>query len=477
MSLIDTLKALAITVRNEKKKEANSAVRIGDLFIAIIDFIRGFISGQIRQEGVDTYNDTSEGKTSLLNTYTKPEIGWTVLVRNDEKNGEKAVLYQWNGKNWIDLEQPIMLDDVATREEVLNRELVSETRNNVFLKGNTRSNLIVMSPSGNISKWTQGFAMVSEYIPIPEWADTIYTYSDQSQSGLNSVLKNDTNDSSGGTFIQLPIDGKTDIEKEAYKYLVVTIVRDSDVNYLPNLDNIRIGFTPKFKDNTIRDTLIDVRTLSKDYNCFERYKDDDTDKIVLYDSKDGVGRVTESNYLRSVISLKLTGFDNSKPHKLTLLRRGRYLASIPENSYDYSIIISVFDNEVWSRAAYFRDYAMKYNPEIKENGINEFSMSLDSGHKIEAVIDYSFIPNNSSGWLQGTEDGEPNFIIKRECFVTNEVPQNLIDRLTTIEDKIGEIEINREDWVKNIPVSDNGSDIELGYAYIDESTGSINVKV
>lgn len=129
MSLIDTLRALAITVRNEKKKEANSAVRIGDLFLAIIDFIKGLASGQIRQEGVDTYNDTSGGKTSLLNKYPIPQIGWTILVRNDETNGGKASLYQWNGSRWINLETVVYNDDVATQKDL--SEIMSQ-RNNQF---------------------------------------------------------------------------------------------------------------------------------------------------------------------------------------------------------------------------------------------------------------------------------------------------------------------------------------------------------
>lgn len=115
MSVIDTLKALAITVRNEKKREANSAIRIGDLFLAIIDFIKGLISGQIRQVGVDTYNDISEGKTSLLNKYPDPQIGWTVLVRKDEINNHKSILYQWNGSEWVDLETNIYNDDLAPK--------------------------------------------------------------------------------------------------------------------------------------------------------------------------------------------------------------------------------------------------------------------------------------------------------------------------------------------------------------------------
>lgn len=118
MSVIDTLKTLAIKVRNEKKKEANSSIRIGDLFLLLIEFVKGLVSGQIRQEGVDTYNNATEGKTSLLHKYPKPEIGWTVLVRNDETNGGKASLYQWNGTGWINLETAIYNDDVAVKTEI-----------------------------------------------------------------------------------------------------------------------------------------------------------------------------------------------------------------------------------------------------------------------------------------------------------------------------------------------------------------------
>lgn len=139
MSLIDTLKALAITVRNEKKKEANSAVRIGDLFIAIIDFIKSIQSGEIRQEGVDTYNDTSEGKTSLLNKYPRPELNWTVLVRKDETNEGKASLYKWNGSKWINLETTIYQEDV---QEIINLFKVIQNDEFIYAIIDTNSSLL-----------------------------------------------------------------------------------------------------------------------------------------------------------------------------------------------------------------------------------------------------------------------------------------------------------------------------------------------
>lgn len=141
MSVIDTLRALAITIRNEKKKEANSAIRIGDLFLAIVDFIKGLSSGQIRQEGVDTYNDTSGGKTSLLNSYPSPQTGWTVLVRNDETNGGKASLYQWNGSKWVNLETVIYNDDVLS--------VTSATTKYHYINKNT--NDFWLHPTGKIT--------------------------------------------------------------------------------------------------------------------------------------------------------------------------------------------------------------------------------------------------------------------------------------------------------------------------------------
>ena len=73
-----------------------------------------------RQPGVDTYNDTSDGKTSLLNSYPTPEKGWTVLVRHDETNGGVATLYQWNDTIWVNLETVLYQDDVATLNDIIN---------------------------------------------------------------------------------------------------------------------------------------------------------------------------------------------------------------------------------------------------------------------------------------------------------------------------------------------------------------------
>lgn len=55
-------------------------------------------NGIIKQDAVDTYNDTSGGKTSLLNKYPNPQVGWDVYVRNENTR------YNWNGTKWVNME-------------------------------------------------------------------------------------------------------------------------------------------------------------------------------------------------------------------------------------------------------------------------------------------------------------------------------------------------------------------------------------
>lgn len=119
-SIISQLLAWSLQIKNQTQKYGNTETLVGGLFEQIIaliksitDYISNIIFGFIRQPGVDTYNDTSDGKTSLLNSYPAPEKGWTVLVRNDETNGGKATLYQWNGTNWINLETVVYDDDIT----------------------------------------------------------------------------------------------------------------------------------------------------------------------------------------------------------------------------------------------------------------------------------------------------------------------------------------------------------------------------
>lgn len=66
--------------------------------------VDALLNGIIKQPSVDTYNDTSGGKTSLLNKYPNPKIGWDVLVRSDETKGGRSNRYNWNGTMWVDME-------------------------------------------------------------------------------------------------------------------------------------------------------------------------------------------------------------------------------------------------------------------------------------------------------------------------------------------------------------------------------------
>lgn len=118
-SIISQLLVWSLQIKNQTQKYGNTETLVGGLFEQIIaliksiaDYISNIIFGFIRQPGVDTYNNTSGGKTSLLNSYPVPEKGWTVLVRNDETNEGQATLYQWNGTAWINLETAVYESDI-----------------------------------------------------------------------------------------------------------------------------------------------------------------------------------------------------------------------------------------------------------------------------------------------------------------------------------------------------------------------------
>ncbi len=63
--------------------------------------------GVIKQDAVDTYNDTTGGKTSLLSQYADPDIGWDVYVRAEKTR------YNWNGDKWVNLETNDLLESLG----------------------------------------------------------------------------------------------------------------------------------------------------------------------------------------------------------------------------------------------------------------------------------------------------------------------------------------------------------------------------
>ena len=73
---------------------------------------KALMNGIIKQPGVDTYNDTSGGKTSLLSQYPSPQKGWDVLVRKENTR------YNWNGSVWVNIEAGNYSEDVATLDDV-----------------------------------------------------------------------------------------------------------------------------------------------------------------------------------------------------------------------------------------------------------------------------------------------------------------------------------------------------------------------
>ena len=99
---IDTKQNILIDGSNIKTIMNNSLLGSGNINLEELEYTR--------QKGTDTY-------ALLLTTYPTPEKGWTVLVRYDETNENKATLRQWNGAMWVNLETVIYNDDVALNTE------------------------------------------------------------------------------------------------------------------------------------------------------------------------------------------------------------------------------------------------------------------------------------------------------------------------------------------------------------------------
>ncbi len=106
MSILEQLRQYSNKVRYQTLKETNTAELIGYIFFNIIQYLSGILFGYIRQQSVNTY-------TQLLSTYPNPELGWTVLVKQDETSENKATLRQWNGSIWVNLDTALYEDDIA----------------------------------------------------------------------------------------------------------------------------------------------------------------------------------------------------------------------------------------------------------------------------------------------------------------------------------------------------------------------------
>lgn len=89
--------------------------------LGLNEALEGLSIGMIYKPAVDTYNDTSNGKTSLLNEYPKPDKGWASLVKDEN------AIYVWDGLKWVNTGLSGFPSDVITLSD-----LTSEDTNFVF---------------------------------------------------------------------------------------------------------------------------------------------------------------------------------------------------------------------------------------------------------------------------------------------------------------------------------------------------------
>ena len=326
--------------------------------------------------------------------------------------GEFVSLTINSSGNWVK-----QLISVGTKQMVIDNS-INQVLNNVFDPYSIRPGYIVSSPGGSIGKWSSGSAAVTLPIRIPRGATKLYVYTDQINGGISGTSASFRNDIGDTPALYANVSSSGVNIPDGYRYVVVTVARfDGDLSHVFNYTNVRIGFNAEYRNDSIilnpELSNNDVRFLSNDYQCFQKYKDNGND--VSFTTIGGAVQTTKaSNLYRAFLALQLFGFDTTKPHKLTMVRRGEPNTA---GNYDYSIIISAWTGTTWEKAAYFSitniDIELQ-NP----NGICLVDYSIGSGaatKRIRALIDYSFVPDNTTSAFGG-EQTTPNFIIKDECF-------------------------------------------------------------
>lgn len=361
----------------------------------------GIPQGSIYMVG-PTYDPNDTGHTNPI--YRMQVLSDGAWVDNGKYTSISAGVVQELGNSETEV---ISQKFITSEVNQINRR-VNSYKGNVFIKDTYRSGKIIEIPSGNIVSSVVGETSgTTDFILIPEWATVLYVYShegDKMPTSLIARFSNDPLDITENTY--LSISQSETIGKViplGYKYVILTIVRDSNTLFTPNLNNIYVGFSSNYKTYEIAkdiipkpDTDINFRFQSLDFNCFEMYKIDRGDKEIK--------GTKISNIYRSFIQLRLTGFDSTKLYKLSYFKR---------TMDGYALIFGAYNGVLWERYAYFD--APLYS-EINPNGINIFESTLSDGKSVKAIIDYSFIPSTYSEFIDQTENSDPNFIVKQECF-------------------------------------------------------------
>jgi len=152
------------------------------------------------------------------------------------------------------------------------------------------------------------------------------------------------------------------------------------------------------------------------FKCFVPYLDDRSDVQVPYISRLGDGNVSVYDYYRAFRGIELLGFDDSRPHKITMVRRGDYITI---GQYHYSIIISEFDGSDWVRAMYAEIFT---NLEATNDTEIVTITEIQGSKKAIMTLDYSFTKPSSQVFLDVLEENDPIFVINKDCFVKEDGP-------------------------------------------------------
>lgn len=143
---------------------------------------------------------------------------------------------------------------------------------------------------------------------------------------------------------------------------------------------------------------------SHDYNCFVRYS---TNQDMEYTTSNGI---LYSQFYRSIIDIKLDGFNKDNPHHLYNLTRDY------GSTHKYGIIIRELINGTWTIV--FNSSKTNVETDGVQNGVN--IVTWTSGTKsVTATIDYSLLTANVDVNLAVVP-----YVFKEECFES-------IDSLTT----------------------------------------------